>query len=70
VTANELTNLQATAARLYELAAFYAPHYAQEDVQACWRDLCALIGVEAEAVALAAARECQAGLPAEFWSPV
>jgi hypothetical protein len=67
VTANELTNLQATAARLYELAAFYAPHYAQEDVQACWRDLCALIGVEAEAVALAAARECQSDMFAELW---
>jgi hypothetical protein len=69
MTTEQLTDLQATAARLYELAAYYAPAYAQPDVQACWRDLCALIGVEAEAVALAAARECQSDLFAELWNP-
>lgn len=69
MTTEQLTDLQATAARLYELAAFYAPHYAQPDVEACWTDLCALIGIEAEALAMARARECQSDLFAELWGP-
>jgi hypothetical protein len=70
MTASELTDLQAQIARLHDLAAFYAPHYAQADVEACWQDICELIGMEAEAVAMAAARECQSPLFAELWGPV
>jgi hypothetical protein len=70
MTTQQIEELQAQIARMYEITSFYAPAYMQAEVAALWMDICALIGVETEAVALAAARECQAGLPAEFWSPV
>jgi hypothetical protein len=70
MTAEQLEQLTAMIGRMYEMAAFYAPHYAQKDVDACWHDIRDLLGIEAEALAMARARECQAGLPAEFWSPV
>lgn len=66
----ELTELQSRIAHLHDLAALYAPHYAQADVEAAWRDICELIGVEAEAVAMAAARECQSEFLSELWGPV
>lgn len=70
MTTNELTELQATVARLYELAAYYMPVYMQPELQALWADLSALIGVEAEALAMQAARECQSEMFAELWGPV
>jgi hypothetical protein len=66
----ELTELQSRIAHLHDLAALYAPHYAQADVEAAWRDICELIGIEAEALAMQAARECQSPMWAELWSPV
>jgi hypothetical protein len=66
---NELTDLQARIARQHELLEYFAPAYMKDEVAALWMDICALIGVEAEAVALAAARECQSDMFAELWSP-
>lgn len=70
MTADQLTDLQATAARLYEIAAYHTPHYAQPDLQAAWADLCELIGLEAEQIALHAAQAMQTDMFAEAWGPV
>jgi hypothetical protein len=67
---NELTDLQAQIARQHELLEYFAPAYMKDEVAALWAEICALMGVEAEQLAMEKARECQAGLPAEFWSPV
>jgi hypothetical protein len=67
---NELTDLQAKIARQHELLEYFAPAYMKDEVAALWAEICALMGVEAEQLAMEKARECQAGLPAEFWSPV
>jgi hypothetical protein len=48
MTTEQLAELQASVARLHELAAFYAPHFVQEDVAACWADICAQIGAADE----------------------
>jgi hypothetical protein len=69
VTAEQLAELKATIARQHELLAYYAPHYMQAEVSALWADLTELLGIEAEAVAMAAARECQSDLFAELWGP-
>ena len=69
MTSEQLTNLQAMIARQHELLEYYAPAYMQPEIAALWTDLCALIGIEAEALAMARARECQSDLFAELWSP-
>ena len=70
MTTTELTELQATVARLYEIADWWVPPHMRPELTALWADLTALIGVEAEAVAMAAARECQSEMFAALWGPV
>jgi hypothetical protein len=70
VTTEQLDELKAQIARLHEFAEYYAPAYMQPEIAALWTDLCALIGIEAEALAMARARECQSDLFAELWGPV
>jgi hypothetical protein len=70
VTTEQLDELKAQIARQHELLAYYAPAYMQPEIAALWTDLCALIGIEAEALAMARARECQSDLFAELWGPV
>jgi hypothetical protein len=69
MTAEQLDELKAQIARQHELLAYYAPSYMQPEIAALWTDLCALIGIEAEAVAMQRARECQSDMWAELWSP-
>jgi hypothetical protein len=64
---NELTDLQVKIARQHELLEYFAPVYMQAEVAALWMDICALMGVEAEAVALAASRESQSDMFAQLW---
>lgn len=70
MTAEQLAELKAQIARQHELLAYYAPAYMQAEVAALWEDLCELIGIEAESLAMQAARECQSPMFAELWGPV
>jgi hypothetical protein len=48
MTTEQLAELQASVARLHELAVFYAPYYARRDIVVAWADICAQIGAAAE----------------------
>jgi hypothetical protein len=62
MTTEQLAELQASIARLHELAVFYAPHFVQEDIAACWADICAQIGAADEQQRRIAVQEGQASL--------
>jgi hypothetical protein len=62
MTTEQLAELQASVARLHELAEFFAPVYAKEDVAACWADICAQIGAADEQQRRIAVQEGQASL--------
>jgi hypothetical protein len=62
MTTEQLAELQATIARLYELASFYSPHFVKADVEACWADICQQIGAADEQQRRIAWQEGQASL--------
>lgn len=48
-------NLLTMIARLYELAQFYAPQFAQRDLTSCYADILELVGAISEAQRIAPA---------------
>jgi hypothetical protein len=62
MTTEQMQELKAQLARLYELAEFYCPKFVQADLAACWADICAQIGAADEQQRRIAVQDGQASL--------
>jgi hypothetical protein len=62
MTTEQLAELQASVARMHELAEFYCPKFVQSDLAACWADICAQIGAADEQQRRIAVQDGQASL--------
>jgi hypothetical protein len=62
MTTEQLAELQAAIARLYEITEFYCPHFVKADAAACYADICAQIGAADEQQRRIAVQEGQASL--------